>query len=165
MKLGLAVLLGNHHPLAEGPGVAGCHQGLSPEELDPIDPLAPPRLDHCLILAEEVGEMVHFMQSCFDMYLTEQVREEEHATADAPAPPEFLSSTLTVREVEDCPGRPGVKLVTAALDVFNNVVQYQYEGNAQLVYALCRKAPVIRGLASMTYSGSDDAGPGYTSGT
>lgn len=55
------------------------------------------------------------------VYLTEQLREDEHATTDAPAPPEFLSSTLTVREVEDLPGQPGVKLVSAALDVFNNV--------------------------------------------
>jgi hypothetical protein len=55
------------------------------------------------------------------VYLSEQVREEEHATGEAPAPPEFLSSTLTPREVEDYPGRPGVKLVTAALDVYNNV--------------------------------------------
>ena len=55
------------------------------------------------------------------VYLTEQVREEEHATSAAPVPPEFLSSTLTPRSVEDFPGRPGVKLVSAALDVFNNV--------------------------------------------
>lgn len=55
------------------------------------------------------------------VYLTEQLREDEHATTAAPAPPEFLSSTLTPREVEDYPGRPGVKLVTAALDVYNNV--------------------------------------------
>jgi len=55
------------------------------------------------------------------VYLTEQVREEEYAQLDAPPPPEFISATLTPRAVEDWPGKPGVKLVTAALDVYNNV--------------------------------------------
>ena len=55
------------------------------------------------------------------VYLTEQVREEEFAEPGAPAPPEFLSATLTTEAVEDWPGAPGVKLVTATLDVFNNV--------------------------------------------
>ena len=55
------------------------------------------------------------------VYLSEQIREQEHRTTAAPAPPEFLSSTLTPRAVEDYPGRPGVKLITAALDVYNNV--------------------------------------------
>ena len=36
-------------------------------------------------------------------------------------PPEFLSATLTTRAVADIPGRNDVKLVTAALDVYNNV--------------------------------------------
>ena len=55
------------------------------------------------------------------VYLTEQVREEEHQTAGAPAAPEFLSSTLTTRAVADIPGRDDLRLVTAALDVYNNV--------------------------------------------
>ena len=55
------------------------------------------------------------------VYLSEQIREEQHATKEAPAAPEFLASTLTIQAVEDSPGRPGVKLVTAALDVHNNV--------------------------------------------
>jgi len=55
------------------------------------------------------------------VYLTEQVREEEHATTGAPVPPEFLSSTLTTKRVQDVPGRTDLRLVTAALDVYNNV--------------------------------------------
>ena len=55
------------------------------------------------------------------VYLTEQLREEEHATTGAPVPPEFLSATLTPRAVEEIPGRPDLRLVTAALDVYNNV--------------------------------------------
>lgn len=55
------------------------------------------------------------------VYLTEQVREEEHAVADAPVPPEFLSSTLTTQAVSEIPGRSDLRLVTASLDVFNNV--------------------------------------------
>lgn len=54
------------------------------------------------------------------VYLTEQLREEEWARSDAP-PPEFLSSTLTVREVQPWPGREDVHLVTANLAVYNNV--------------------------------------------
>ena len=52
---------------------------VNPQPVPPLDlvGIAPPRLDHCLILAEEVGEMVHFMQTCFDMYLTEQVLTSE----------------------------------------------------------------------------------------
>lgn len=55
------------------------------------------------------------------VYLTEQVREEEHAETGAPVPPEFLSSTLTTRAVSEIPGRDDLRLVTAALDVYNNV--------------------------------------------
>ncbi|MAE95426.1 MAG: hypothetical protein CL910_12255 [Deltaproteobacteria bacterium] len=55
------------------------------------------------------------------VYLTEQVREEEHAGASAPVPPEFLSSTLTTRAVTEFPGRDDLRLVTATLDVYNNV--------------------------------------------
>ncbi len=55
------------------------------------------------------------------VYLTEQVREEEHATTAAPVPPEFLSATLTTKAVQEIPGRDDLRLVTAALDVFNNV--------------------------------------------
>jgi catechol 2,3-dioxygenase len=39
--------------------------------------IAPPRLDHILIHAEEVNEMTHFMQTCFDFHLTEQVLTNE----------------------------------------------------------------------------------------
>ena len=35
--------------------------------------IAPPRIDHVLVHAEEVNEMTHFMQTCFDFHLTEQV--------------------------------------------------------------------------------------------
>ncbi|MCP5060242.1 MAG: hypothetical protein GY937_26375 [bacterium] len=55
------------------------------------------------------------------VYLTEQVREEEHATEGAPVAPEFLSATLTTKAVEEIPGRQDLRLVTAALDVYNNV--------------------------------------------
>lgn len=55
------------------------------------------------------------------VYLTEQLREEEWARSDAPPPPEFLSSTLTVRDVQPWPGREEVRLVTAGLAVYNNV--------------------------------------------
>ena len=55
------------------------------------------------------------------VYLTEQVREEEHAEAGAPVPPEFLSSTLTTKAVAEIPGRDDLRLVTASLDVYNNV--------------------------------------------
>ena len=55
------------------------------------------------------------------VYLTEQLREEEHATAAAPEPPEFLSSTLTTRAIDALPGRDDAKLVTAELTVTNNV--------------------------------------------
>ncbi|MCP5055190.1 MAG: hypothetical protein GY937_00525 [bacterium] len=55
------------------------------------------------------------------VYLTEQVREEEHATESAPVAPEFLSATLTTKAVEEIPGRQDLRLVTAALDVYNNV--------------------------------------------
>lgn len=39
--------------------------------------IAPPRLDHCLIHAEEVPEMVHFMQTTMDFHLTEQALTSE----------------------------------------------------------------------------------------
>ena len=35
--------------------------------------IAPPRIDHVLVHAEEVNEMTHFMQACFDFHLTEQI--------------------------------------------------------------------------------------------
>ena len=37
----------------------------------------PPRIDHVLVHAEEVNEMTHFMQACFDFHLTEQVLTSE----------------------------------------------------------------------------------------
>ncbi|MCP3986834.1 MAG: hypothetical protein GY723_20805 [bacterium] len=55
------------------------------------------------------------------VYLTEQVREEEHATDGAPVAPEFLSATLTTKTVQEIPGRDDLRLVTAGLDVYNNV--------------------------------------------
>ena len=55
------------------------------------------------------------------VYLTEQVREEEFTETGAPVPPEFLSTTLTTKAVADIPGRDELKLVTASLDVYNNV--------------------------------------------
>jgi catechol 2,3-dioxygenase len=39
--------------------------------------IAPPRLDHCLVGAEEVGETVRFMQTTMDFYLTEQILTRE----------------------------------------------------------------------------------------
>lgn len=52
---------------------------LNPPAVPPLDlvGIAPPRMDHCLIHAEEVNEMTHFLQTCFDMYLTEQVLSHE----------------------------------------------------------------------------------------
>lgn len=74
-----------------------------------------PQLRGCQLLGLDVAKHTA------PVYLTEQLREEEHRTTSAPPAPEFLSSTLAVREVEDLPGRPGAKLVTAALDVHDNV--------------------------------------------
>jgi catechol 2,3-dioxygenase len=39
--------------------------------------IAPPRLDHCLVHAEEVAENVHFMQSTMGFHLTEQILSGE----------------------------------------------------------------------------------------
>ncbi len=73
------------------------------------------QLQSCALLGLDVAKHTA------PVYLTEQVREEEHADAGAPVPPEFLSSTLTTRAVADIPGRDDLRLVTAAIDVYNNV--------------------------------------------
>ena len=39
--------------------------------------IAPPRMDHVLVGAEEVGEMLHFMQATMDFHLTEQLLSNE----------------------------------------------------------------------------------------
>jgi len=42
--------------------------------------------------------------------------------------------------------------VAMLLETFNNIVQYQYEGNANLVYAIVRRREVFEGLAALTLS-------------
>ena len=50
---------------------------LNPGRCRRVYGIAPPRIDHVLVHAEEVNEMTHFMQACFDFHLTEQVLTSE----------------------------------------------------------------------------------------
>ena len=40
--------------------------------------------------------------------------------------------------------------VAMILEMFNNIVQYQYEGNGNLIYALIRRRELFEGLANLT---------------
>jgi len=73
-----------------------------------------PQLRCSLLLGMDVARHVA------PVYLTEQLREEEHAS-ETPEAPEFLSTTLTTKAVEPLAGSQDLVRVTAALDVYNNV--------------------------------------------
>ncbi|CAK8986685.1 Protein HID1 (HID1 domain-containing protein) (Protein hid-1 homolog) [Durusdinium trenchii] len=45
------------------------------------------------------------------------------------------------------------------LDVFNNVIQYQYEGNARLLYALCSEHAAIKAVANLQFEEADGSDP------
>jgi hypothetical protein len=49
------------------------------------------------------------------------------------------------------------RFVLFLLELFNNVIQYQYEGNAQLVYTLCLNHAKIRALAELEFDDADAA--------
>lgn len=67
------------------------------------------------------------------VYLTEKIRELEHATPGVPEPPEYLWTTLVPRTVEPIPGRDDVRLVVAELHVhvrINAIGQQEYASRA-----------------------------------
>ena len=74
-----------------------------------------PQLQRSTLLGLDVAKHIA------PVYLTEQIREEEHRVSGPPEAPEFLSATLTTQENSEIPGRDDIRLVTAELLVANNV--------------------------------------------
>ena len=71
-----------------------------------------------------------------------------------------MTTSLKLLKVFDHFAKPKVlagnqrafKYLFFILDIFNNIIQYQYEGNHKLVYAILQNEPIFRRLANLSLS-------------